>query len=83
MLTEDFQDPGFSLDLQELRTIVSAGGDFACTRGTFHLDFTNPQSSQSESVAGSYVQVFRVNPSGSWEVVEDISSPGPTDSSPG
>jgi uncharacterized protein (TIGR02246 family) len=77
MLAEDFRDAGFSLDLHELRTVVSPGGDFACTRGMFRLGFTDPQSSECQSVTGSYVQVFRQRPNGRWEVIEDISSPGP------
>jgi uncharacterized protein (TIGR02246 family) len=83
MLADDFQDPGFSLGLHEVRTLVSPGGDFACTRGQFQLAFTDPQSGQGHSLGGTYIQVYRKRADGGWEVVEDISTPGPASSSAG
>jgi uncharacterized protein (TIGR02246 family) len=81
MLVADFEDGDFQLDLEARRTLVSAGGDFASTRGVFRLNFRDPQSGKVQGVSGRYVQVFRKDPDGRWEVVEDISSIGPPESS--
>jgi ketosteroid isomerase-like protein len=81
MLVADFEDSDFNLELEERRTLVSAGGDFASTRGVFRLSYKDPQSGGVSSVGGRYVQVFRMTPNGKWEVVEDISSIGPPESS--
>jgi ketosteroid isomerase-like protein len=80
MLVADFADSDFNLELQEHRTLLAAGGDFASTRGSFRLRYKDPQSGQVQSVSGRYVQVFRKYPGGGWAVVEDISSIGPPES---
>jgi uncharacterized protein (TIGR02246 family) len=82
-MIEDLKDPDFNLDLVEQRTRVAASGDLAYARGTFTVSFTNPQSGQVESVGGNYLQVFRKRTDGSWEILEDISSPGPRPAEPG
>jgi uncharacterized protein (TIGR02246 family) len=77
VMIEDLQDPGFALELVGQTTLVAASGDLAYARGTFKASFTNPQSRQVQSVGGTYLQVFRKRTDGSWEILEDISSPGP------
>jgi ketosteroid isomerase-like protein len=50
----------------------------AYARGSFKVSFTNPQTKQVQSVGGAYLQIFRKREDGRWEIVEDISSAGPT-----
>lgn len=76
IMAEDLRDPGFHLDLAEEKIFVSASGDMAYARGAFRASFTNPRTREVESVAGTYLQVFRRQPDGAWEIAEDISSPG-------
>jgi uncharacterized protein (TIGR02246 family) len=76
VMSEDLEDPNFSLDLRDQKTEVSASGDMAYARGTFRVSFTIPQTREVQSVGGNYLQVFRKNADGNWKVVEDISSPG-------
>ena len=78
VMAEDLKDPGFSLDLLGQATGVAASGDLAYARGTFQASFTNPQSKQVNSIGGTFLQIFRKRGDGSWEVLEDISSPGPS-----
>lgn len=72
----DFKDPAFSIDFTNTRTEVSAGGDMAFTHGTFHATYTNPATHKPDTMAGSYVTVFRKQADGSWKAVQDISTPG-------
>ncbi len=83
VMAEDLEDPGFSLELADQETRVSASGDLACTRGTFRASFTNPQTGEVQTIGGNYLQVLRKNSDGSWEIVEDISSPGAPDAKSG
>lgn len=78
----DFKDPGFSIDFDNTRTEVSAGGDMAFTHGTFHVTYTNPATRKPDTLDGSYVTVFRKQADGSWKAVQDISSPGPVATPP-
>ena len=76
VMAEDFRDPGFSLELADQHSAISASGDLAYTRGAFKVGFTSPGSHEVQSVGGNYLQVFRKKADGGWEIVEDISSPG-------
>jgi uncharacterized protein (TIGR02246 family) len=77
VMLEDLKDPDFGLDLVAQTTAVAASGDLAYARGTFEASFTNPQTKEAQSVGGTYLQIFRKREDGSWEILEDISSPGP------
>ena len=74
-MEEDFRDESFSLELAEQKT--EEFGDLAYARGTFRVRFTVPGTAGIQSVAGNYLQVFRKQPDDSWQIAEDISSPGP------
>jgi uncharacterized protein (TIGR02246 family) len=77
VVAEDLKDPGFSLNLLGQATGLAASGDLAYARGTFEASFTDPQTKQVQSVGGTYLQIFRKREDGSWEILEDVSSPGP------
>jgi uncharacterized protein (TIGR02246 family) len=79
VMIEDLQDPAFNLQLTEQATRTAAADDLAYSRGRFRVSFTNPGSGQVESVGGNYLQIFRKKIDGSWEILEDISSPGPAE----
>lgn len=76
MFEQDMRDVGFSLHLADQRTEMSSAGDMGYTRGTFRASFTNSQTRNIESIGGDYVQVFRRQHDGRWNVVQDIASPG-------
>jgi uncharacterized protein (TIGR02246 family) len=77
VMIEDLQDPGFSLKLTEQTTKTASAGDLAYSRGRFSVSFTNPSSGKVETLGGNYLQIFRKKADDSWEILEDISSPGP------
>ncbi len=77
LMVEDLKDPGFSLELADQTSRVAASGDLAYSRGTFTASFTDPQTRQVQSIGGTYLQVLGKRDHGGWEIVEDISSPGP------
>jgi uncharacterized protein (TIGR02246 family) len=77
VMVEDLKDPGFKLELTEQTSRMAASGDLAYARGTLTASFTNPQTGQVQSIGGTYLQVLRKREDGSWEILEDISSPGP------
>jgi uncharacterized protein (TIGR02246 family) len=81
-LAAQFKDPNFSLGFDNTRTEVAASGDMAFTHGTFHVTYTNPATKKMDMMDGTYVTVFRKQADGSWKVVEDISTPGPTATRP-
>ncbi len=83
VMTADFEDPGFDLELHEEQAAMSSSGDLAYTRGNFRASFTDPGSRKVEIVGGNYLQIFRRKPDESWEIVEDISSPGGSEAGPG
>jgi uncharacterized protein (TIGR02246 family) len=76
VMMEDLKDPAFDLGFAPQATGVAASGDLAYARGTFTASFTNPQTGQVGSIGGNYLQVFRKRADNSWEICEDISSPG-------
>jgi uncharacterized protein (TIGR02246 family) len=76
VMREDLQDPGFKLALTDEKTIVSAAGDLAYSRGTFQASFTNPHTSDVQTIGGNYLQVLQKQDDGAWKVLEDISSVG-------
>ncbi|CAA9305789.1 MAG: hypothetical protein AVDCRST_MAG90-96 [uncultured Microvirga sp.] len=77
VMVEDLTDPSFNLELTEQTSRMAASGDLAYSRGTFTASFTNPQTGQVQSIGGTYLQVLGKREDGSWEILEDISSPGP------
>jgi uncharacterized protein (TIGR02246 family) len=77
VMIEDLKDPGFNLELTEQVSRMAGSGDLAYARGTFTASFTNPETRQVQSIGGTYLQVLVKREDGSWEIMEDISSPGP------
>jgi uncharacterized protein (TIGR02246 family) len=77
IMVEDLKDPGFNLELTEQTSRMAVSGDLAYIRGTFTASFTNPQSGQVQSIGGTYLQVLGKQEGGGWQILEDISSPGP------
>lgn len=76
VMLHDLKDPGFGLDLAQQTSAEAASGDLAYARGTFTASFTNPETKQTQSIGGTYLQIFRKLENDSWEILEDISSPG-------
>ena len=79
-MAKSFDDPAFALDFTNTRTDVAASGDFAYTRGTFNVTFTNPETKKVEAMSGNYVTVYKKQADGSWKAVQDIATPGPAKS---
>jgi uncharacterized protein (TIGR02246 family) len=77
IMVEDLKDPGFNLELTEQTSRMAVSGDLAYIRGTFTASFTSPQSGQVQSIGGTYLQVLGKQEGGGWQILEDISSPGP------
>jgi uncharacterized protein (TIGR02246 family) len=77
IMVEDLKDPGFSLELTERTSRMAVSGDLAYSRGTFTASFTNPETGQVQSIGGTFLQVLRKQEDGGWQILEDISSPGP------
>jgi uncharacterized protein (TIGR02246 family) len=77
IMVEDLKDPGFNLELTEQISRMAVSGDLAYVRGTFIASFTNPQTGQVQSIGGTYLQVLGKPEGGGWQILEDISSPGP------
>ena len=77
IMVEDLKDPGFNLELTEQTSRMAVSGDLAYVRGTFTASFTNPQTGQVQGIGGTYLQVLFKREDGGWQIVEDISSPGP------
>jgi uncharacterized protein (TIGR02246 family) len=77
-VTASVADPAFDLQFANARTEVSPSGDMAYTRGTYTVTYTNPGNKEVATSAGNYVTVFRKTAEGSWKIVQDIASPGPS-----
>ena len=56
---------------------ISSSGDLAYGDATYKMTYTNPVTKKVESGNGYCLWVFRKEPSGSWKIVRDISSPLP------
>lgn len=73
------KDNAFALDIAKQKTEVSASGDIAYSRGTYHVSATDPETKQVETESGTYLLVYKRQTDGSWKIVEDINSPsGPS-----
>jgi uncharacterized protein (TIGR02246 family) len=70
-------DPALKADFATDRIIVAASGDLASSRGHYTMAFTDPATKQVRSETGSYLTVYRKAADGSWQAVEDFTTPGP------
>ena len=71
------KDPALKVDFASDRIIVAASGDLASSRGHYTMTYTDPATKQPKTEVGSYLTVYRKAANGSWEAVEDFTTPGP------
>jgi ketosteroid isomerase-like protein len=67
-------DSKFTLDLRTVKVDVSKD-DLAYSQGTYSVTSTDPKTKKVMAEKGSYVEVYKKQPDGSWKVVEDINTP--------
>jgi uncharacterized protein (TIGR02246 family) len=72
-----FDDPNGALTLTPSDVIMTSAGDYAYSQGTFSIGYTDPATTQSATIGGPYVLVWRRQDDDSWKVIRDIATPGP------
>jgi ketosteroid isomerase-like protein len=68
-------DVNFALDFANQKTLVSNSGDLAYSRGTYNVSYSHPETKQSVTEHGSYVNIYQKQADGTWKIVEDLTSP--------
>ena len=71
-------DPNFSLHFETVRVQASAGGDLACSQGTYTEGGTDPATHRAATTRGNYVTCWRRNAAGEWRAFVDITAVDPT-----
>jgi ketosteroid isomerase-like protein len=62
------------LQFNSEKLVVGKGGDIAYSRGTYHVEQTDPATGKVATRSGHYVTIYRKEPDGSWKAIEDIST---------
>ncbi len=70
-------DPALKVDFASDRILVAASGELASSRGHYTMTYTDPATKQPKTEIGNYLTVYRKQPDGSWQAVEDFTTPGP------
>lgn len=71
-------DPNAALTFNSDRVVVSPDGTMAFSSGAYTMTMTNPETNQPATETGSFVTVWQKQVDGSWKIVSDINTPGPT-----
>ena len=74
-MAQSVADPAFALDFANQKTDVAASGDLAYSRGTYTVSYTHPESGQSVTEKGNYVNIYKKQEDGDWKIIEDLTSP--------
>jgi len=67
-------DPNFSLVFAPAKVEIAKSGDIAYSQGRFQYTTTDPRTKKRVGQAGNYVEVYKKQADGSWNVEEDIAT---------
>lgn len=70
---EALSDPAFSVTFASDK--IDSSGDLAYSRGHYSENHTDQATGKVMSGEGSYLTVYKKQTDGSWQVVEDVSTP--------
>jgi ketosteroid isomerase-like protein len=76
------KDPALKVDFASDRVIVAGSGELASSRGHYTMTYTDPATKKPKTESGSYLTVYRKAADGSWQAVEDFTTPGPAVATP-
>lgn len=69
-------DPALKVDFASDRILVAASGDLASSRGHYTMTYTDPATKKPKTESGNYLTVYRKALNGSWQAIEDFTTPG-------
>jgi ketosteroid isomerase-like protein len=69
-------DPALKADFASDRILVAASGDLASSRGHYTMTYTDPATKKPKTETGNYLTVYRKASDGSWQAIEDFTTPG-------
>ena len=69
-------DPALKVDFASDRILVAASGDLASSRGHYTMTYTDPATKKPKTESGNYLTVYRRGADGSWQAIEDFTTPG-------
>ncbi len=76
MVRRNREIPGFAFKTQPTQASISDGGSLGYTLGTFQLSFNDPTGNPITK-GGNFINIWKVQPDGSWKCVITAGVPGP------
>lgn len=73
------EDGNLAITFDASRVDTARSGEVGYAQGTYTMTMTDPLSKRAVTDQGSYLRIYRKEPTGAWRVIQEINTSSPTD----